>query len=77
MSREGKRLLKLMGYNPEGDLINNIGLEQEIFLTTRSAFYNRPDLQLTGRAVMGKGSCERPRNVGPLHGPNLSRNECF
>ena len=40
MSREGKRLLKLMGYNTEGDLINNIGLEQEIFLTTRSAFYN-------------------------------------
>ena len=54
MSSQGKRLLKLMGYNPEGDLINNIGLEQEIFLTTRSAFYNRPDLQFTGRTVMGK-----------------------
>jgi glutamine synthetase len=54
MSKQGKRMLKLMGYAPAGDLINNIGLEQEIFLTTRQAFYNRPDLQFTGRTIMGK-----------------------
>ena len=44
---------KLMDYNVDG-LINNIGLEQEIFLVPRHAFYRRPDLQFTGRTVMGK-----------------------
>ena len=57
MSNEGTRLLKLMGYETTG-LINNIGLEQEIFLVPRHAFYRRPDLQFTGRTVMGK---EAPR----------------
>jgi len=53
MSTQGTRLLKLMGYEVDG-LINNIGLEQEIFLVPRHAFYRRPDLQFTGRTVMGK-----------------------
>ena len=53
MSREGTRLLDLMGFKADG-LINNIGLEQEIFLVPRHAFYRRPDLQFTGRTVMGK-----------------------
>ena len=53
MSREGTRLLDLMGFKTDG-LINNIGLEQEIFLVPRHAFYRRPDLQFTGRTVMGK-----------------------
>ena len=53
MSTQGSRLLKLMGYEVDG-LINNIGLEQEIFLVPRHAFYRRPDLQFTGRTVMGK-----------------------
>ena len=53
MSKEGTRLLKLMGYDVDG-LINNIGLEQEIFLVPRHAFYRRPDLQFTGRTITGK-----------------------
>ena len=53
MSKEGTRLLKLMGYAVDG-LINNIGLEQEIFLVPRHAFYRRPDLQFTGRTITGK-----------------------
>merc|ERR1711935_361521 len=53
MSKEGTRLLKLLGYEVDG-LINNIGLEQEIFLVPRHAFYRRPDLQFTGRTIMGK-----------------------
>mmetsp|Transcript_30325 Transcript_30325/g.75315 ORF Transcript_30325/g.75315 Transcript_30325/m.75315 type:complete len:595 (+) Transcript_30325:128-1912(+) len=53
MSTHGTRLLNLMGYATDG-LINNIGLEQEIFLVPRHAFYRRPDLQFTGRTVMGK-----------------------
>ena len=55
MSKEGTRLLKLLGYEVDG-LINNIGLEQEIFLVPRHAFYRRPDLQFTGRTIMGKAS---------------------
>jgi glutamine synthetase len=46
-------MLGLMGYKCDG-LINNIGLEQELFLVPRHAFYRRPDLQFTGRTVMGK-----------------------
>mmetsp|Transcript_6248 Transcript_6248/g.22875 ORF Transcript_6248/g.22875 Transcript_6248/m.22875 type:complete len:615 (+) Transcript_6248:525-2369(+) len=53
MSKEGTRLLKLMGYDVDG-VINNIGLEQEIFLVPRHAFYRRPDLQFTGRTITGK-----------------------
>jgi len=32
----------------------NIGLEQEFFLIPREAYYRRPDLQFTGRTIMGK-----------------------
>jgi glutamine synthetase len=53
MSREGTRLLKLLGYNVDG-IVSNIGLEQEIFLIPREAYFRRPDLQLTGRTVIGK-----------------------
>jgi len=69
MSKEGTRLLKHLGLETAG-VINNIGLEQEIFLVPREAYYKRPDLQLTGRTVMGK---EAPRGqemsdhyMGPL-----------
>mmetsp|Transcript_1660 Transcript_1660/g.6306 ORF Transcript_1660/g.6306 Transcript_1660/m.6306 type:complete len:709 (-) Transcript_1660:164-2290(-) len=55
MSTEGTRLLGLMGYKTDG-LINNIGLEQELFLVPRHAFYRRPDLQFTGRTIMGKSA---------------------
>mmetsp|Transcript_30682 Transcript_30682/g.42876 ORF Transcript_30682/g.42876 Transcript_30682/m.42876 type:complete len:708 (+) Transcript_30682:3-2126(+) len=53
MNREGTRLLSLMGWDVPG-LQSNIGLEQEIFLIPREEFIRRPDLQLTGRTVIGK-----------------------
>eukprot|EP00928_Gymnodinium_smaydae_P051063 TRINITY_DN3459_c0_g3_i1.p1 TRINITY_DN3459_c0_g3~~TRINITY_DN3459_c0_g3_i1.p1 ORF type:complete len:640 (+),score=152.88 TRINITY_DN3459_c0_g3_i1:349-2268(+) len=69
VSREGQRLLRHLGVETVG-LVNNIGLEQEIFLVPREAYYKRPDLQMTGRTVIGK---EPPRGqemsdhyMGPL-----------
>jgi glutamine synthetase len=53
MSREGVRLLKLLGYNVRS-LVCNIGLEQEFFFVPRSAYLKRPDLQLVGRTVLGR-----------------------
>jgi glutamine synthetase len=52
MNREGKRLLKLLGYEVSG-LQSNIGLEQEFFLIPRSAYMKRPDLQMAGRTIIG------------------------
>ena len=52
LSKEGVRLLGHLGLKTKG-LVNNIGLEQEIFLISRDAYYARPDLQFTGRTVMG------------------------
>ena len=43
----------MLGVQTKG-LINNIGLEQEIFLVNRDAFFRRPDLQFTGRTVVGR-----------------------
>jgi len=53
MSTAGTRLLGLLGLKTAG-LNSNLGLEQEIFLIPREPFFRRPDLQLTGRTVMGK-----------------------
>eukprot|EP00588_Corethron_pennatum_P002496 CAMPEP_0194296200 /NCGR_PEP_ID=MMETSP0169-20130528/55438_1 /TAXON_ID=218684 /ORGANISM="Corethron pennatum, Strain L29A3" /LENGTH=704 /DNA_ID=CAMNT_0039045599 /DNA_START=116 /DNA_END=2230 /DNA_ORIENTATION=- len=53
LSKEGKRLLALLGHETEG-IVANIGLEQEIFLIARDEFYRRPDLQLTGRTIIGR-----------------------
>jgi glutamine synthetase len=53
MSREGTRLLKLLGYNVKG-LVCNIGLEQEFFFVPRAAYLRRPDLQLAGRTLLGR-----------------------
>ena len=53
MSREGVRLLGHLGYKVKS-LQANIGLEQEIFLIPREAYGKRPDLQMTGRTVMGR-----------------------
>jgi glutamine synthetase len=54
LSKHAKRLLKCLGYEFEGPVIASIGLEQEIFLVPRDAYYKRPDLQLTGRTVLGR-----------------------
>lgn len=53
LSNQGKRLLSKLGLNCSG-LKANIGLEQELFLIPRDQYYRRPDLQFTGRTVMGK-----------------------
>lgn len=53
MSREATRLLGLLGYKVNS-VGANIGLEQEIFLVPRTAYLGRPDLQMTGRTVLGR-----------------------
>ena len=55
VNEQGKRLCSLMGYSVSG-VVPNIGLEQEFFLIPRSAYYKRPDLQLCGRTIMGRGA---------------------
>jgi glutamine synthetase len=69
LAREGTRLLKHIGYEAE-DIYASIGLEQEMFLVPRDAYYKRPDLQLTGRTLIG---ADAPRGqemcdhyMGPL-----------
>jgi len=56
MSEHGSRLLQQLGYDAaaSGGLKANIGLEQEMFLVPREEYYRRPDLQFSGRTVMGK-----------------------
>ena len=58
LNKQGTRLLKHLGLDAEaeGGLVANIGLEQEIFLIPREEYYKRPDLQLTGRTVIGKNA---------------------
>jgi Uncharacterized protein related to glutamine synthetase len=56
LNKQGSRLLKHLGLDASkhGGLVTNIGLEQEIFLIPREEYYRRPDLQLTGRTIIGK-----------------------
>ena len=73
-TRQTKRMLKAMGYDVKVRLrYANIGLEQEIFLVPRHAYYRRPDLQFTGRTITGKMSARVARDVRPLHGSDLPR----
>lgn len=53
-----KRLLTHLGLqmSPDESIVTNIGLEQEMFLVPRDAYYKRPDLQLTGRTLTGKNA---------------------
>jgi glutamine synthetase len=53
LSREGVRLLALLGHKTDR-VIANIGLEQELFFVDRGAYRKRPDLQMCGRTVLGK-----------------------
>jgi len=55
MSKEGTTLLKSLGLETD-HLVTNIGLEQELFLIPREQYYRRPDLQMTGRTVIGKNA---------------------
>lgn len=54
LDKHGSRLLKQLGLDVSSGIVTNIGLEQEIFLVSREQYYRRPDLQLTGRTLIGK-----------------------
>ena len=54
LNKEGKRLLKALGFNVPGVVPNFGGLEQEFLFPVCDAFASRLDLQLTGRTIMGK-----------------------
>uniref|UniRef100_A0A7S2YKW1 GS catalytic domain-containing protein n=1 Tax=Entomoneis paludosa TaxID=265537 RepID=A0A7S2YKW1_9STRA len=54
IDKHGQRLMSALGLDVSSGIVTNIGLEQEIFLIEREDFYRRPDLQLTGRTLIGK-----------------------
>ena len=54
LSREGVRLLNLLGFKGVKSLGANIGLEQEFFFVPRDEYLRRMDLQLAGRTVLGR-----------------------
>jgi len=57
LNTHAARLLKHLGLDTQGKPIHtNIGLEQEIFLVPRDQYYRRPDLQFTGRTIVGKNA---------------------
>jgi len=58
LDKNAQRLLKHLGLEmgPDECIVTNIGLEQEMFLVPRDAYYKRPDLQLTGRTITGKNA---------------------
>ena len=85
MSRECTRLLGLMGYKVSG-VQSNIGLEQEFFLIPRDAYARRPDLQQSGRTILGKfpgrgqEMCDHymaPLNPNALNCLREIQHECF
>jgi len=90
VSEHGSRLLKHLGYDAEasGGLKANVGLEQEMFLIPREQYLRRPDLQFTGRTVMGKAPardqemCDHYMAPLTTHTPALAcmreiQEECF
>lgn len=56
LDKHGSRLFSILGGDASSGVQANIGLEQEIFLIPREEYYRRPDLQLTGRTIMGKNA---------------------
>jgi glutamine synthetase len=52
LSRAAVRVLKLMGRDA-GRVVSTLGAEQEYFLVKREYYEGRPDLQVTGRTLMG------------------------
>ena len=54
LDHEGSRLFTQLGLDASSGVQTNIGLEQELFLVPRDQYYRRPDLQLTGRTIIGK-----------------------
>jgi glutamine synthetase len=56
IDREANRLFTKLGLDCSSGIVTNIGLEQEIFLIPREEYYRRPDLQMTGRTIMGRNA---------------------
>ncbi|CAB9527789.1 Glutamine synthetase [Seminavis robusta] len=56
LDKEASRLFGKLGLDVSSGVQTNIGLEQEIFLIPREEYYKRPDLQLTGRTLIGKNA---------------------
>lgn len=56
IDKHGSRLFSALGLDTSSGIVTNIGLEQEIFLIERDDYYRRPDLQLTGRTLIGKNA---------------------
>ena len=54
LDKQASRLLSKLGLDTSSGVQANIGLEQEIFLIPREEYYRRPDLQMTGRTIIGK-----------------------
>ena len=77
MSKQGARLFKHLGFEVTG-MVNNIGLEQELFFIPREAYERRMDLQFTGRTVLGKmpargqEGCDHYMAPINVHGPAMA-----
>lgn len=55
LSKEASSLLNALNFKTKVSAVNvNIGLEQEFFFVPRSAYLKRPDLQYSGRTVLGR-----------------------
>jgi glutamine synthetase len=56
LDKHASRLFKHLGMDASSGVQANIGLEQELFLIPREEYYRRPDLQMTGRTIMGRNA---------------------
>jgi len=70
LDKEASRLFGKLGLDVANGVQTNIGLEQEIFLIPREQYYRRPDLQMTGRTIVGanapRGQEMCDHYMGPL-----------
>jgi len=53
INKAGLRILKMFGNSNVSRIVPTIGTEQEYFLVDRSFYMLRPDLQITGRTLIG------------------------
>lgn len=58
VSKQGMRVLKVMGNTTSKRLVSSEGPEQEYFLVDKELWMARPDLKLTGRTVFGTMSAK-------------------
>jgi glutamine synthetase len=53
LSKSALRLMRLLGNNSANRVVATIGTEQEYFLIDKGFYFLRPDLQITGRTLLG------------------------